>query len=399
VSAGSRRGALPSVVCCTEEPCRRSATRFAGRDQTASSRPRVPRFQDNPQKRGVCVAIFTQTPKKPTRRSARVARVRPDERNRGDHLHPRVGHNLQEHSLVLIRGGPRQGPPGRSQPRDPRHARRGGARAARPGSIEVRRQEAEASRPSLCTQTRSSKRELLPDPVYGNNAGTPSRQHGDEGRQAEHGRKPSSTAPSTSSQDKTGDDPARFQEGGRHVKPTLEVKSRRVAVELPGADRGQPERRLSLSIRWLVHTPGRAGDGKTDHEKLATSSWTRRTCAAGRSRKKEAHPPHGGGQQAFAHFRGRRKARRFVCPRSTPPLGTEHRPSWRTSMPEDHDHRAHPVLHRASPTSWVRSRGDRLMDWMEQEQEAGDHDHPRPPPRLLARSPHQHHRHARATSS
>ena len=64
-----------------------------------------PALQNNPQKRGVCVRVFTQTPKKPNSALRKVARVRLTNGIEVTTYIPGVGHNLQEHSLVLIRGG------------------------------------------------------------------------------------------------------------------------------------------------------------------------------------------------------------------------------------------------------------------------------------------------------
>jgi small subunit ribosomal protein S12 len=64
-----------------------------------------PALQSCPQKRGVCVRVFTQTPKKPNSALRKVARVRLTNGIEVTTYIPGVGHNLQEHSLVLIRGG------------------------------------------------------------------------------------------------------------------------------------------------------------------------------------------------------------------------------------------------------------------------------------------------------
>ena len=63
------------------------------------------RGKGSPQKRGVCVRVFTQTPKKPNSALRKVARVRLTNGIEVTTYIPGVGHNLQEHSLVLIRGG------------------------------------------------------------------------------------------------------------------------------------------------------------------------------------------------------------------------------------------------------------------------------------------------------
>jgi small subunit ribosomal protein S12 len=69
------------------------------------SKTKSPALQSSPQKRGVCVRVFTQTPKKPNSALRKVARVRLTNGIEVTTYIPGVGHNLQEHSLVLIRGG------------------------------------------------------------------------------------------------------------------------------------------------------------------------------------------------------------------------------------------------------------------------------------------------------
>lgn len=64
-----------------------------------------PALQGCPQKRGVCVRVYTQTPKKPNSALRKVARVRLTNGIEVTTYIPGIGHNLQEHSIVLIRGG------------------------------------------------------------------------------------------------------------------------------------------------------------------------------------------------------------------------------------------------------------------------------------------------------
>ena len=68
-------------------------------------RTKSPALQGSPQKRGVCVRVFTSTPKKPNSALRKVARVRLTNGIEVTSYIPGVGHNLQEHSIVLIRGG------------------------------------------------------------------------------------------------------------------------------------------------------------------------------------------------------------------------------------------------------------------------------------------------------
>ena len=65
----------------------------------------APALQGCPQKRGVCTRVYTSTPKKPNSALRKVARVRLTNGIEVTSYIPGVGHNLQEHSVVLIRGG------------------------------------------------------------------------------------------------------------------------------------------------------------------------------------------------------------------------------------------------------------------------------------------------------
>ena len=71
----------------------------------ADVKTKSPALQQCPQRRGVCVRVFTQTPKKPNSALRKVARVRLTNQIEVTTYIPGEGHNLQEHSLVLIRGG------------------------------------------------------------------------------------------------------------------------------------------------------------------------------------------------------------------------------------------------------------------------------------------------------
>lgn len=64
-----------------------------------------PALENCPQKRGVCVRVYTTTPKKPNSALRKVARVRLTNGIEATAYIPGIGHNLQEHSVVLIRGG------------------------------------------------------------------------------------------------------------------------------------------------------------------------------------------------------------------------------------------------------------------------------------------------------
>ena len=77
--------------------------RYGRKKQTWKSKS--PALEGCPQRRGVCLRVFTQTPKKPNSALRKVARVRLSNGNEVTAYSPGEGHNLQEHSIVLVRGG------------------------------------------------------------------------------------------------------------------------------------------------------------------------------------------------------------------------------------------------------------------------------------------------------
>ena len=75
-----------------------------GREQQ-SVKGKSPILEQCPQKRGVCLSVTTTSPKKPNSALRKIARVRLSNKMEGTVYIPGIGHNLQEHSVVLIRGG------------------------------------------------------------------------------------------------------------------------------------------------------------------------------------------------------------------------------------------------------------------------------------------------------
>ena len=69
------------------------------------AKSKVPAMEQNPQKRGVCTRVYTTTPKKPNSALRKVARVKLTSQVEVTAYIPGEGHNLQEHSMVLVRGG------------------------------------------------------------------------------------------------------------------------------------------------------------------------------------------------------------------------------------------------------------------------------------------------------
>jgi small subunit ribosomal protein S12 len=73
--------------------------------QAVKRKTSAPALMGSPQKRGVCIRVYTTTPKKPNSALRKVARVRLTNGIEVTTYIPGIGHNLQEHSVVLIRGG------------------------------------------------------------------------------------------------------------------------------------------------------------------------------------------------------------------------------------------------------------------------------------------------------
>jgi small subunit ribosomal protein S12 len=73
--------------------------------QVNRAKSKVPAMEQNPQKRGVCTRVYTTTPKKPNSALRKVAKVRLTNQREVIAYIPGEGHNLQEHSIVLVRGG------------------------------------------------------------------------------------------------------------------------------------------------------------------------------------------------------------------------------------------------------------------------------------------------------
>ena len=73
--------------------------------QDKVAKNKTPALKESPQRRGVCTRVYTTTPKKPNSALRKVARVRLTSQIEVTAYIPGVGHNLQEHSIVLVRGG------------------------------------------------------------------------------------------------------------------------------------------------------------------------------------------------------------------------------------------------------------------------------------------------------
>ena len=84
-------------------PTIQQLVRKGRQDKVAKNKP--PALKGSPQRRGVCTRVYTTTPKKPNSALRKVARVRLTNGEEVTAYIPGIGHNLQEHSVVLVRGG------------------------------------------------------------------------------------------------------------------------------------------------------------------------------------------------------------------------------------------------------------------------------------------------------
>src|SRR5437870_1715073 len=113
---------------------------------------KAPALQGSPQRRGVCVRVYTTTPKKPNSALRKVARVRLTSRQEVTAYIPGIGHNLQEHSVVLIRGGRVKDGPRRSRAAWPRAPRPSAGRVVTPAISPDRDESRRAGGPSAAAR-------------------------------------------------------------------------------------------------------------------------------------------------------------------------------------------------------------------------------------------------------
>ncbi len=105
---------------------------------TQHAKKKVPALQQSPQKRGVCTRVYTTTPKKPNSALRKVAKVRLTNGFEVIGYIPGEGHNLQEHSVVMIRGGRVKDLAGRALPHPARRARYARRKKPQAAAVEIR---------------------------------------------------------------------------------------------------------------------------------------------------------------------------------------------------------------------------------------------------------------------
>ena len=78
---------------------------FKNKRRKKIKKDKIPALKQNPQLKGICVKVYTRTPKKPNSAQRKVAKIKLSTRQRVEAYIPGEGHNLQEYSVVLMRGG------------------------------------------------------------------------------------------------------------------------------------------------------------------------------------------------------------------------------------------------------------------------------------------------------
>jgi small subunit ribosomal protein S7 len=268
--------------------------------RTKAEKTKVPALGASPQKRGVCTRVYTTTPKKPNSALRKVARVRLTNGYEVTSYIGGEGHNLQEHSVVLIRGGRVKDLPGV----------RSTARASPSASRVVPSTAPSARRskgyPSMSRRAQAPVRTILPDPKFNNEmlakfmnvvmkSGKKSAAeriiYGALDRISEKTGKPGGEAIEVLS---TALD---------NVKPVVEVKSRRVGgatYQVPVEVRAT--RRQTLAMRWVIEA-ARDRSEQTMAFRLAHELMDASENRGAAVRKREDTHRMAEANKAFAHYR------------------------------------------------------------------------------------------------
>ena len=264
--------------------------------RTSRPRKRRPALRGNPQKRGVCTRVYTTTPKKPNSALRKVARVRLTNGFEVTAYIPGEGHNLQEHSIVMIRGGRVKDLPGVRY-----HIIRGTLDAAGVNDRKQSRSKYGAKRPKkaagqVSRRKKAVKRPVPPDPRYDSQTVSKFLNN-----LMEQGKKSIAERIFYDAMDmieqRTGQPGVNvFKQALSNVKPSLEVKSRRVGgatYQVPVEVR--PERRTALAMRWLIQY-SRARREKDDVRAAGGRDDSRLEGRRRDDQEEGRHAPDGGGQ-------------------------------------------------------------------------------------------------------
>ena len=273
--------------------------------EPAPKRNKVPALEGCPQKRGVCTRVYTTTPKKPNSALRKVAKVRLTNGFEVVSYIPGEGHNLQEHSVVLIRGGRVKDLPGvryhilrgvlDTQGLPKRRKRRSLYGAKRP-----KEGEAEMSR-----RRRAVKREVLPDAKFGDvviSRFMNVLMH--DGKKSVAEGIVYGALDVLKKRGGANADPVRlFHEALDNVKPAIEVRSRRVGgatYQVPVEVR--TERRQALAIRWIIDSARKRGE-HTMEERLSNELQDAVNNRGSAVKKREDTHRMAEANKAFSHYR------------------------------------------------------------------------------------------------
>ena len=277
-------------------PTIRQLVRKGRRDKIAKVKTAA--LKGSPQRRGVCTRVYTTTPKKPNSALRKVARVKLTSQVEVTAYIPGEGHNLQEHSMVLVRGGRVKDLPGVRY------------KIIR-GSLDTRDQVPEAGPQQVRRQGEelmprkgpAPKRPLVNDPVYGSQLVTQL-----VNKVLLDGKKSLAErivyGALEQARDETGTDPVvTLTRALDNVKPSLEVRSRRVGgatYQVPVEVR--PDRSVTLALRWLVSFSKQRRE-KTMIERLSNEILDASNGLGAAVKRREDTHKMAEANRAFAHYR------------------------------------------------------------------------------------------------
>jgi small subunit ribosomal protein S7 len=267
--------------------------------QDKVSKNKTPALKGSPQRRGVCTRVYTTTPKKPNSALRKVARVRLSSGIEVTAYIPGVGHNLQEHSIVLVRGGRVKDLPGVRY------------KIIR-GSLDT---QGVKNRKQARSRYGAKKEELMPrkgpapkrpvdvDPVYGSPIVTQLVSKVLQDGKKQVAQRIVYTA-LEGAREKTGTDPVvTLKRALDNVKPALEVRSRRVGgatYQVPVEVRAG--RSTTLALRWLV-SYAQARREKTMAERLMNEILDASNGLGAAVKRREDTHKMAESNKAFAHYR------------------------------------------------------------------------------------------------
>jgi small subunit ribosomal protein S7 len=267
--------------------------------QAKTSKTKTPALKGSPQRRGVCTRVYTTTPKKPNSALRKVARVKLSSQIEVTAYIPGVGHNLQEHSIVLVRGGRVKDLPGVRYKSAVRWTPRVSATASRPAAVTARRRR----RADMPRKGPAPRHPVVPDPVYNSPLVTQLVNKiliGGKRQLAER----IVYGALEGCRDKSGTDPVvTLKRAMDNVKPTLEVRSRRVGgatYQVPVEVR--TPRQTTLGLRWIVQY-AKARREKTMIERLQNELLDASNGLGAAVKRREDTHKMAESNKAFAHYR------------------------------------------------------------------------------------------------